>query len=70
MTDQYWHHDSPTVEGWYFWRKRRDSDNPLLWVTSFVADDRDDSETSEDYSCWADGTAVYWPKGGWWRLIE
>lgn len=65
-----WVKGQPTEEGWYFWRKRRDTLSPFHWFTYYVYDERCDDEIAGDFSCWADGTSVYWPKGGWWSIID
>ena len=66
---QMWTSGIPTTEGWYFWKKRRNTTDPWLWFAYYVTDDRGDDETTDNFSCWAEGTAVHWPKGGWWMSI-
>lgn len=45
-------------QGWYFWKKREDQRDPFRWTAFYIE--------GEGESCWEGGTAVEFPKGGWW----
>jgi hypothetical protein len=58
-----WSVNSPTVEGWYLWRHKREGD-PWKWTAYFVLKE-DDHVT---FSYWADGTEVQKPRNGVWSI--
>ena len=56
-----WTKDVPTKEGWYFWKKRSNTADPFYMRAYYIA------EIDGELSCWEAGTAVEFPKGGWWK---
>jgi len=65
-----WTQDLPTSQGWYFWRKRRNTRDPWKWYAYYILHERNVPMIGEIISCWSDGTEVHWPTGGWWFAIE
>jgi hypothetical protein len=51
---------TPLNDGWYFWRKQKNTIDPLLFDTFFIERDGDDT------IYWNYGTIVNPPKGGEW----
>jgi len=60
-----WTKRKPTVEGWYFWRSRRDSSDPWRWDAVYLLDERENGELE----AWMGGAVCWLPTGGWWKEI-
>lgn len=66
QTGRFWSKMRPISEGWYFWRKRVDQLDTWKWIPYFIMDERDNNETTDDWSFWESGDNVHAPRGGWW----
>jgi len=63
-----WTSGRPHTEGWYFWRKRRNTNDPWKWDAIYVMKDSSRG-MGGGYSFWIGGTDCWEPRGGWWMPI-
>ena len=57
-----WTNDKPTIEGWYFWRKRIKQTDSWGWHCYYM----EQLHTSGDLEAWENGTDVKLPANGQW----
>lgn len=60
-----WSKKSPTIEGWYFWRKRQNQNNPWLWDVYYIMPP-DETDEDREWTYWTGGVDCWKPAGGWW----
>ncbi len=58
-----WTTESPSAEGWYFWRRRGYECDPFYWHAYFIEGEADEC------SCWENGVCVNWPSDGEWSSV-
>jgi len=67
-----WTRTPPTEEGWYFWRRAKTTRDTSRWRSLYVVNECPYKGTDREVAGWCGwegGTAVEWPKGGWWLHI-
>ncbi len=60
MASRWWSKSLPSQNGWHFWKKRKNINNPLFWRVIYV----------DEENFWEGSHLMDCPRGGGWAPIQ